>query len=903
MVASQRKVHLQVKRPWALSLAVIAVVSLIVVYSFKDESTTQVGEWKEKDLLPAEARGLWVDNWDDARYQRPGDIQVVVIAHSEWMGIRSATESMKLVTVYCEDTRDETWDEKLMRFVVGWQVKTVMINGFPPRSLDLARKLHSRGVKVVVVYHGSFPQHTVENLPEVNAFADILSGLDSGVISRIGLIKNEMVNVMKNFDLPAKPLSNLVIPRDSLYGIKLSGLDGRLHIGILGGLTAGKNVVTQLAAACSIENAVVHHLELGFVVPFAEHCRAELRPHKSRSSVFFRRLLSQMDINMYISLNECQPMVVLESLAAGVPCITSDTSVIFQSDPFLHQLLVCPNQDAADAILECLSRVVTALSPLLSERVRQSIQVSNVKAVQQLGDFLDIDPWILFGHRRDLAIQWNRQQLPIPKDPPNLQAPSFLAQNGDRDRADIRTGSLLQPSPCPLRSTGYSITRTLPFVFASYELAGANPGGAGTVIAALALSLVKAHIPVILLVDMPKHEAKNYLDSIREENIPEKMLEVIILTDLVPHPSDTFCGKAARWALGVEKLAEIRNFKAIEFFDYAAPASYLLARRYLGRSSLPPSVQIIIRLHGSLEFIMTSEDEPFLDTNNRMFFMERFAMQTADFIFTPTLELANLYSDLCHIQPQNLLLAAPPVLSSLKNLLAAAKNPCLRISRHQHHRVDEDISKSFKFLILGKIQKIKDPDLIVDAALMFIKENPSTNVSFTFVGMIFSPGLQKTVLASIPSALIHRFHFEPPVSRNQLSKLACDYDAAIIASRFESFNMVAHELTFLGMPLVISEFVAFTPYFSPKNAFVYKHRNVFSLRDALANAIFHHFSIQIHPLSYPDPLSPYKCIYARSFNFDHLSWWRSDNSKLARDLLPEIGMSECEFFHPTTALK
>src|SRR3989338_4807704 len=262
MVGSQRKAHLQVKRPWALSLAVIAVVSLIVVYSFKDESTTQVGEWKEKDLLPAEARGLWVDNWDDARYQRPGDIQVVVIAHSEWMGIRSATESMKLVTVYCEDTRDETWDEKLMRFVVGWQVKTVMINGFPPRSLDLARKLHSRGVKVVVVYHGSFPQHTVENLPEVNAFADILSGLDSGVISRIGLIKNEMVNVMKNFDLPAKPLSNLVIPRDSLYGIKLSGLDGRLHIGILGGLTAGKNVVTQLAAACSIENAAVHHLDL-----------------------------------------------------------------------------------------------------------------------------------------------------------------------------------------------------------------------------------------------------------------------------------------------------------------------------------------------------------------------------------------------------------------------------------------------------------------------------------------------------------------------------------------------------------------------------------------------------------------------------------------------------------------
>jgi glycosyltransferase involved in cell wall biosynthesis len=72
-------------------------------------------------------------------------------------------------------------------------------------------------------------------------------------------------------------------------------------------------------------------------------------------------------------MNECQPMVALESLAAGVPCIINDTSTI------LEELLVCPQQDAPDRIQECINRVIPRLGDLLSASVREHVQRLNVE--------------------------------------------------------------------------------------------------------------------------------------------------------------------------------------------------------------------------------------------------------------------------------------------------------------------------------------------------------------------------------------------------------------------------------------------------------------------------------------------------------------------------------------------
>jgi glycosyltransferase involved in cell wall biosynthesis len=72
----------------------------------------------------------------------------------------------------------------------------------------------------------------------------------------------------------------------------------------------------------------------------------------------FLELLGGMDLNFYVSLSECYPMVVAESLIRGVPCLTSHTHEIFEHDRELGELLIVPAHDNPVAIAEQAERVL-----------------------------------------------------------------------------------------------------------------------------------------------------------------------------------------------------------------------------------------------------------------------------------------------------------------------------------------------------------------------------------------------------------------------------------------------------------------------------------------------------------------------------------------------------------------
>ena len=164
----------------------------------------------------------------------------------------------------------------------------------------------------------------------------------------------------------------------------------------------------------------------------------------------------------------------------------------------------------------------------------------------------------------------------------------------------------------------------------------------------------------------------------------------------------------------------------------------------------------------------------------------------------------------------------------------------------------------FRFLVLGKIQRIKNPLLVVRAASHLLlahrgqqgarggdgatNTTSSRHVTITFVGMPFSsgphlPDSMRELRAAIPQSLEQHFEFRDAVPRHELPEFACQYDAAIVASKFESFNMVAHELHYLGVPIIISDFVGFSGYFTDANAFLFEHGNARSLADAMREAM------------------------------------------------------------------
>src|SRR5262249_1054921 len=67
--------------------------------------------------------------------------------------------------------------------------------------------------------------------------------------------------------------------------------------------------------------------------------------------------------------------------------------------------------------------------------------------------------------------------------------------------------------------------------------------------------------------------------------------------------------------------------------------------------------------------------------------------------------------------------------------------------------------------------------------------------------------------ALIPPALRDRFHFHGPVEPSRLHELALSATLAVVPSRIETFCLAAHELNWIGIPLVLSGLPALADYF------------------------------------------------------------------------------------------
>ena len=73
-----------------------------------------------------------------------------------------------------------------------------------------------------------------------------------------------------------------------------------------------------------------------------------------------RELIERMaknDVNLYVTFSECSPMLPLESLEVGVPCITGNNHHYFEDDILGKYLVVSQEEDPMaikDKVLACM---------------------------------------------------------------------------------------------------------------------------------------------------------------------------------------------------------------------------------------------------------------------------------------------------------------------------------------------------------------------------------------------------------------------------------------------------------------------------------------------------------------------------------------------------------------------
>jgi hypothetical protein len=123
-----------------------------------------------------------------------------------------------------------------------------------------------------------------------------------------------------------------------------------------------------------------------------------------------------------------------------------------------------------------------------------------------------------------------------------------------------------------------------------------------------------------------------------------------------------------------------------------------------------------------------------------------------------------------------------------------------------------------RLLFYGKVQALKGADTFVQAAIHLCQEFPE-RIDFDLVGgedegLVARFGsYQEKLLALIPPEYRDRFHFHGPIQPEMLPRFTQQGTAAVIPSKFETFCLAAHELNWIGIPLILNELPAFADYF------------------------------------------------------------------------------------------
>jgi hypothetical protein len=283
----------------------------------------------------------------------------VAVAVPEWRGVYSSMSNLFPACLPILDGLTRRSAARVADLIVQSGASRVVFAGLQESYLALLGALERTGRKIDVyaMWYDSFMMSSARSWKLLVALKQLVA---EKRIRKIGFAKAGMADAFDRLHIPSAFVMHAVAKTPLTAS---TPLPGGPHLGIAAvNFSIWRKLPFAMLAACTeIPGAVVHVAgAMSRVDQFIREMRLDARVREQPIPQHdMPRHLRLMHLNLYVTLSECCPMLPLESLSEGTPCLLGPNSHLFEDSAYLHSRLVVDYPDRNDVIAHYIRQALS----------------------------------------------------------------------------------------------------------------------------------------------------------------------------------------------------------------------------------------------------------------------------------------------------------------------------------------------------------------------------------------------------------------------------------------------------------------------------------------------------------------------------------------------------------------
>ncbi len=289
---------------------------------------------------------------------------IIVFYNPECIGIMNSTLEMfdEESTVALYELFNKKQINEISGKIASKKIKQVIFSTMAFGYKELAENIYQKNskIKIKFLWHGS---HSLFVNPNEQRFLEnILELSKRKIVSSIGFLKESMANCYKEKGYNSYFVMNDVSVVNKENYVFTNNDEKDIRIGIYSsGDRWEKNTYNQLSACAMVKDAKIDMIpKTNLAISFCKLMGIKFQDDSQNIAVKREQLLERMaknTVNLYVTFTECAPMIPLESLEVGVPCIIGNNTHYFRGTN-LQEYLVVKEEDSIDEIFEKINLCV-----------------------------------------------------------------------------------------------------------------------------------------------------------------------------------------------------------------------------------------------------------------------------------------------------------------------------------------------------------------------------------------------------------------------------------------------------------------------------------------------------------------------------------------------------------------